>query len=210
MAVVVSDAGPLIALAKVDALFVAQRLFARLQIPEAVWSECRGKPGDDSRRIEQAGRDGWLRVVKLTPEATRKRFPPSLGRGEIEALQLAMETRPSLLIVDDRLARRQALQLGLDYIGTARMLLLAERRSLIDDAETVVQRMTANGYRISPGVLQQLKARDAPVAQKSRAVEAASEFLKRRAAGAKPDELTRYLENAPDTPPAPGDDLPEA
>lgn len=210
MAVVVSDAGPLIALAKVDALFVARRLFARLQIPEAVWSECRGKPGDDSRRIEQAGRDGWLRVVKLTTEATRKRFPPSLGRGEIEALQFAMETRPSLLIVDDRLARRQALQLGLDYIGTVRMLLLAERRSLIDDAETVVQRMTANGYRISPRVLQQLKARDTPVAQKSGAVEAASEFLERRAAGAKPDELTRYLENTPDTPPAPGDELPEA
>lgn len=209
MAVVVSDAGPLIALAKVDALFVAQRLFARLQIPEAVWSECRGKPGDDSRRIEQAGRDGWLRVVKFTPEATRKRFPPSLGRGEIEALRLAMETRPSLLIVDDRLARRQALQLGLDYIGTARMLLLAERRSLIEDAETVVQRMTANGYRISPRVLQQLKARDTPVAQKSDAVEAAK-VPERRAAGAKPDELTRYLENAPDTPPAPGDDLPEA
>ena len=210
MAVVVSDAGPLIALAKVDALFVARRLFARLQIPEAVWSECRGKPGDDSRRIEQAERDGWLRVVRLTTEATRKRFPPSLGRGEIEALQLAMETRPSLLIVDDRLARRQALQVGLDYIGTVRMLLLAERRSLIDDAETVVQRMTANGYRISPRVLQQLKARDTPAAQKSDAVEAASEFLERRTAGAKPDELTRYLENAPDTPPAPGDELPEA
>lgn len=210
MAVVVSDAGPLIALAKVDALFVARRLFSRLQIPEAVWSECRGKPGEDSRRIAQAGRDGWLRVVKLTTEATRKRFPHSLGRGEIEALQLAMETKPSLLIVDDRLARRQALQLELNFIGTARMLLLAEQRSLIDDAETVVQQMTANGYRISPRVLQQLKARDIPVAQKIGAVEAASEFIERRAAGARPDELTRYLDDAPDTPPAPGDELPEA
>ena len=164
MAVVVSDTGPLIALAKVDALFVARKLFARLQIPEAVWSECRGKRGDDSRRIEQAGREGWLRVVTLTTEPIRERFHPSLGRGETEALQLAMETRPSLLIVDDRLARRQALQLGLDHIGTARMLLLAEQRSLIDDAETVVQRMTANGYRISPRVLLQLRAPDSPVA----------------------------------------------
>lgn len=210
MAVVVSDAGPLIALAKVDALFVARRLFARLQIPEAVWLECRGKPGDDSRRIEQAGREGWLRVMRLTTEATRNRFPPSLGRGEIEALQLAMATRPSLLIVDDRLARRQALQLGLDYIGTVRMLLLAEQRSLIDDAETVVQRMTANGYRISPRVLQQLKAGDTPVAQKSGAVKAADELLKHRAAGAKSGALTRCLDHAPDVPPVPGDELPEA
>ena len=135
---------------------------------------------------------------------------PVPGPGEIDALQLPMETRPSLLIVDDRLATRPALRLGLDYIGTVRMLLLAERRSLIDDAETVVQRMTANSSRISPRVLQQLKARETPGAHKLGPVEAASEFLERRAAGARPDELTRYLDDAPDTPPAPGDELPEA
>ena len=148
----------MIALAKVDALFVARRLFARLQIPQAVWSECRGKPGEDSRRIERAVRDGWLRVVDLTAEAAHRRVPTRLGRGELEALQLAMETGPSLLIVDDRLARRQAQRLRLNHIGTARMLLLAEQRSLIDDAETIIHRMRANGYRIAPRVLQQLKA----------------------------------------------------
>ena len=47
------------------------------------------------------------------------------------------------------------------------------------------------------------------VAQKIGAVEAAEEFLKRRAAGAKPGDLTRYLERAPDAPPVPGDELPE-
>ena len=41
--------------------------------------------------------------------------------------------------------------------GTVRMLLLAEQRSVIDDAEAVIQRMTAGGYRISPRILQQLK-----------------------------------------------------
>ena len=158
MAVVVSDTGPLIALAKVDALFVARRLFTRLQIPQAVWSECRGKPGEDSRRIERAVRDGWLRVVELTAGAARRQLPARLGRGEVEALQLAMETRSSLLIVDDRRARRQAQQLRLNYIGTARMLMLAEQRSLIDDAETVIHRMKANGYHVAPRVLRQLKA----------------------------------------------------
>ncbi len=46
------------------------------------------------------------------------------------------------------------------------------------------------------------------VAQKIGAVEAADEFLKRRAVGARRGDLTRYLDLAPDTPPAPGD-LPE-
>ena len=47
----------------------------------------------------------------------------------------------------------------------------------------------------------------AAVAQKIGAVEAADAFLKRRAAGAMPGDLTRYLDNAPDAPPVPGDEL---
>ena len=159
MAVVISDAGPLIALAKVDSLFIPEALFSRLRIPEAVWLECRQKPGEDRRRIEQAANDGWLSVVTVTVEHASRRFSPSLGRGEIEAIQLALVTTQSLLIMDDRLARRQAMQCGLEYIGTVRMLLMAEQRSVIDDAETVIQRMTASGYRISPRILQQLKRR---------------------------------------------------
>ena len=42
------------------------------------------------------------------------------------------------------------------------------------------------------------------------AVEAAGEFLKRRAAGPKPGDLTRYLDDAADAPPLSGDELPES
>ena len=159
MAVVISDPGPLIALAKVDALFVPRALFSRLRIPEAVRHECVRKPGEDTRRIEQAIREGWISVVSTAElELASPGFSLSLGKGETEAIELALETPQSLLVVDDRLARRQALQCGLAYIGTARMLLLAEQRRVIDDAEAIVGRMTARGYRIAPRVLQQLKA----------------------------------------------------
>ena len=47
---------------------------------------------------------------------------------------------------------------GLAYLGTVRMLLLAEQRQVIDDAEALIRRMTASGYRISPQILQQLQA----------------------------------------------------
>ena len=157
MAFVISDAGPLIALAKVDSLFVAQALFSRIRIPGAVWSECLQKPGEDSRRIEQAVRDGWISLVSVHADPASRRFSPSLGNGEREAIQLALEAAGSLLIMDDRLARRQARRWGLAFIGTARMLLLAEQRSVIEDAEAVVQRLTAAGYRIPPRILQELR-----------------------------------------------------
>lgn len=48
------------------------------------------------------------------------------------------------------------------------------------------------------------------VAQKIGAVETAEEFLVRRAARAAPGDLLHYLDSAPNTPPAPGDEMPEA
>lgn len=48
------------------------------------------------------------------------------------------------------------------------------------------------------------------VAQKIGAVETVEVFLAERAARANPGDLQRYLDGAPDTPPAPGDEMPEA
>ena len=48
---VVSNSGPLIALAKVGKLYVLRELFGKIIIPRAVWVEVvekgRGKPGSD-------------------------------------------------------------------------------------------------------------------------------------------------------------------
>ena len=67
-------------------------------------------------------------------------------------------SKPALEGSPDRAARREALRYGLNFIGTARLLHLAESRSLIEDAAVVVQRMVGYGYRISSLLLQQLKA----------------------------------------------------
>ena len=48
------------------------------------------------------------------------------------------------------------------------------------------------------------------VAQKIGAVETAAEFFDRRGAKATPVDLARHLDNAPDAPPQPGDELPDA
>ena len=47
------------------------------------------------------------------------------------------------------------------------------------------------------------------VAQKVGAVETAAEFFRRRAAGARPSDLSAILARVPDRDPDPGDELPE-
>ena len=49
----------------------------------------------------------------------------------------------------------------------------------------------------------------AAVAQKIGAVETAEVFLRERARGADPAALARFLDRAPDMPPAPEDELPQ-
>ena len=115
----------------------------------------RREKGIDSRRIEDAVADGW---VSVTAVQVTERFPRSLGRGEIEAIQLALDAESALLIMDDRLARREAMRRGLDYLGTVGLLHLAEQRSVVDDASRLLRRMTSAGYRISPELLNQLRS----------------------------------------------------
>lgn len=157
MAIVISDAGLLIALVRIDALFILKKLFTQIQIPEAVYHECVAKDGIDSQRIKQAIEEGWIQIITIV---IKQSFPVSLGKGEIEAMQLALEDQQSLLIMDDRLARRQAMILALNYIGTIRVLYLAEQKLLINNAEVLVQQMADAGYRVSVQLLKKLKAED--------------------------------------------------
>jgi len=154
---VIADAGPLIALAGSDNLELLRLLFTKVFLPPAVRAECLEKPSLDADRIAAAIAAGWLQVKP--PSETGTRISPSLGAGEQEAIRVALQDPDSsLLIVDDRLARRQALQLGLNIVGTVRLLDLGEQRGLIGSAEQVIREMRERGYRISLELLDHIRS----------------------------------------------------
>lgn len=153
MALVVADAGPVIALAKTGQLTILRQLFTEITLPDAVWHESQVKPGEDSRLIAQAVEEGWITVVTV---ARSLRFPLSLHDGEIEALELACQRDDVLLVLDDQLARREAARLKLNFIGTVRVLALAEERGFINSARESIQSMQVLGYRISAKFLDHL------------------------------------------------------
>lgn len=65
MALVVADAGPLIALAQIGQLTILHQLFGEITVPVAVWNESQAKPTEDSVIIRQAKEDGWIKVVTV-------------------------------------------------------------------------------------------------------------------------------------------------
>jgi predicted nucleic acid-binding protein len=157
--IVIADAGPLIALAGVDKLSILPTLFESVTIPESVRQECLAKPSIDAQRIDAAVTDGWLLVhQKQTRSAP---LSASLAAGETDSIHLALQTpEASLLIMDNRLARRYALSKDLHIIGTVRLLDLAEQHGLIISAEDIIQDMRVSGYRVSISLLQKLRDHD--------------------------------------------------
>ncbi len=155
--IIIADAGPLIAFATIDKLQLLRQLFGQIWISRSVKGECIAKPGQDTDRITQAIDDGWL-IAKSVPKS-QTQAPNALGKGELDSIQLALQSPEySLLVVDDRLARRQALTYGLNIIGTVRLLDIVEKQGHIDNAEQLVHDMYKHGYRISSKLLQQIRS----------------------------------------------------
>jgi predicted nucleic acid-binding protein len=154
--VVIADAGPLIAFAAIDRLCVLRALFSQTWITASVRSECLVAEGVDAQRIAASIQDGWLVVDAHARESVP--LTPSLGLGESDSIRLALEDREhSLLIMDDRLARRYALRKGLTIVGSVRLLDMAERRGLIESAEGCIRQMSDFGYRVSIDLLEQIR-----------------------------------------------------
>ncbi len=156
--VVIADAGPLIALAGIDELGILRDLFGQVVVPDGVRDECTAKKSKDAERIAEAISAGWLVLREGGTKGADKPLTPSLGRGESEAITLALDgPQESLLILDDRLARRYALRRNLSVIGTVRVLTLAEDRGLIESAAHCIGEMAVNGYRISRELLDTIR-----------------------------------------------------
>lgn len=134
--IVASNASPLVALAQADRLPILKALFEHLLIPEAVRQEMVDQcPVPEQRqRIEAAIGD----FIFVAAPVTVHGFSRNLGQGEQGVLALALERHADLLLMDDRKARNEAGDLGLQCAYTTDVLRLAEHRRIIESAAEVV------------------------------------------------------------------------
>jgi predicted nucleic acid-binding protein len=133
---VICDAGPLIHLDEVGALDLLAD-FEEVLVPDAVWREVEihradalAHPGVSLRRIAPQ--------TEVAPELEALGQVFSLHMGEWQALHVAMEHRPGLLLTDDTAARLAARNLGIGTHGTIGILVRAIRRKQRTKAEVLV------------------------------------------------------------------------
>ena len=149
---IVADAGPLIALGRIDALALLSEVATRVLVPTVVEAEClhdRTKPG--IAPIETAFAEGLLQPQPESPNVSSTPLP-GLGLGESVAIELA-EMLGLPLLIDERLGRRIATQRGVRVIGTLAVLVLARRRGRIAALSPVLSQLAENGYFVSEALI---------------------------------------------------------
>lgn len=150
---VLSDASPLIGLARVEGLPWLHRLFGTVWMPAEVRSEVlAGKGFAEEQAILQAEAAGWLRCYGPSPVAPDL---PDLDEGEAACIRIALSRKtPALLLMDERAGRVLAVEHGLRVAGTAAVIGMAKSRGLVGSARKVFERLHASDFRISVAVIE--------------------------------------------------------
>jgi len=131
----VSNAGPLIHLAKIGRLNLLKNIFNEIIIPETVKVEVidkgkeKGKP--DAFLIDAVN---WIRIVDDPSNADQLAEKVGIHRGEACAILLAKSLNVPVLL-DDSDARKFALGLGLEVVGSVGIIIRAVKLGLISKEE---------------------------------------------------------------------------
>ena len=146
---VVSNASPLINLARIGHLALLNSVYGRITIPEAVWHEVvvagAGKPGAQDVRSAT-----WLSRQPVSNQALVNALRQDLDAGEAEAIALATELKADLLLMDERLARETAQHLGVRCVGLLGTLVIAKRQGVISQARPYLDALRdIAGFRVS-------------------------------------------------------------
>lgn len=135
MSIVISDTSCLIAFERIDRLDILPGIYGTIYVPPAVDAEF-------GKQFE------WLRVEQLASLGLSRLLNATLGKGESEAIALAVQLE-SLLLTDDKQARATAEQLGLHVKGVIGVLIAAKQSGFIAEIKPLIDGLEANGFRIS-------------------------------------------------------------
>lgn len=141
---VITDTSCLIALTKIDVLYLLHKLYKYVIITEEIYSEF-GEPIPEWIEVRQVGNKKYQQLLENT-----------LDKGEASAIALAMELDNVLLVVDDLKGRKEATRLGIKITGTLGILFRAKQNGILTTLKPYLSQLQTAGFRLSTAVAEQL------------------------------------------------------
>ncbi len=148
---IVSDAGPLIVLCQIDKLSILKEIFGEVKVPIAVYEEITVKEEEKSVFLKI----NWLKPVKVKRDNDYALLEELVDMGEAQAIILAKQQKLPLL-VDDAKARKYAVMLNVEVMGTLGLLKLAKKRGVLPSVKEVIKEMLEKGYYIDSRLIGKL------------------------------------------------------
>jgi len=153
----VLNSSVVIALSALGYLDKLKHIFAEVLVARAVHEEIcvRGSGLIGERELLEAVKDGLITVKEVRNRLLVNALLDPLAIGEAETITLTVEERADYILMDDKLARRRARSMGLNVIGTLRVLRLMYDAKLIDKREILkaLEKLKEMGFRISDEVI---------------------------------------------------------
>jgi len=151
MPAVVSDTSVLHYLSVTRQFHCLQELFAHVLVPPAVWKEVSHHSElAVHSSVANAIAAGWIKIEAPHDLQAVQSLLHSLGAGESEAIVLAKEFKPSLLLMDDLDGRVTATKLDLPVMGTVGILVHARQQALIPKLKPLLDELiSTHQFRFS-------------------------------------------------------------
>lgn len=146
---IVSNTSPISNLAKIKKLDLLQQLYGKILIPKAVYEELLDeRAGETVTTAVQSAT--WLEVCSVQNQELVNGLRKRVNVGEAEAISLAVEVEATRLLIDERLGRQAATDLGIKITGVLGILLLAKRQGLIMAVKPIMDDLISQAsFRIS-------------------------------------------------------------
>lgn len=150
---IVSNTSPISNLAAVGQLNLLQQLYRTILIPVAVYQELMDERAGETV-IAAVRAATWIEVQSVKNQELVNQLRNRVNIGEAEAIALAIEVNATRLLIDERLGRQAASDLGLRIIGVLGILLLAKRQELITSVKPIINDLVIQAsFRISGQLL---------------------------------------------------------
>ena len=152
---IVVDSSPLIVLLKSGLAGILPELYSEVLVPVAVWNEILAGKEEDAARLLLPSLQ-WVKRIRVEVANAPLR-DHGLGRGEVEAITVALDGANTRLLVDDFAARSCAKELRIPFIGTGGLLVLAKRNGLIQSVSEALAEVQKTGLWLDRDIIELLK-----------------------------------------------------
>ena len=157
MSKAVLNSSVIIALSTLGYLDKLKHIFTEVIITRAVYEEIcvKGSGLIGERELQESIKNGLITVKDIKNHQLVNALLDPLAIGEAETIAITVDERADYIALDDKLARRRAKSMGLNVIGTLRMLRLMYDAKLIDKHQLLksLEKLKEIGFRISDEVI---------------------------------------------------------